>query len=181
MAKVLIAGASNVGKTSLVNSLIFQRFFHVSPTIGVNFAQKVCMGDAGPLSLSIWDLSGHSRFRCLMPRFSSGATGVMLVFDLTNPESLNEGAEWLHHISSYIKPPKQYAVVLIGNKADLPPRISTSEIQTFCNLYNLSDYVQCSSKSGENVKQAFETLCSAMQHSHPDLMATSRIQVAEEP
>ncbi|MFX1563601.1 MAG: Rab family GTPase [Promethearchaeota archaeon] len=181
MAKVLVAGASNVGKTSLVNSLVFQGFFHVSPTIGVNFAQKVCIGDAGPVSLSIWDLSGHSRFRCLMPRFCTGATGVMLVFDLNNPESLSKCAEWLNRISSYINPPTQYTAVLIGNKSDLPPQISPSEIEKFCNLYNISDYVQCSAKSGENVKQAFETLCSAMQHNNPNLMATSRIQIAENP
>jgi small GTP-binding protein len=163
MAKIMIVGASNVGKTSLINRLVFRDFSNVSPTIGVNFAQKVCMGDAGPVSLSIWDLSGHPRFLCLMPRFCNGATGVMIVFDLTNPDSLEEGAKWMHRISSYIGSPKQYAVVLVGNKADLTPRISTSEIQTFCNLHHISDYIRCSSKSGENVKLAFEALCSAMQ------------------
>jgi len=178
MAKVLVAGASDVGKTSLVNSLVFQNFFSVSPTIGVNFAQKVCMGDAGPVSLSVWDLSGHSRFRCLMPRFCSGAMGMMLVFDLSNPESLDECGEWLKRILSYINLPKLHATVLVGNKADLPQRISNREIQTFCTLNNISDYIQCSSKSGENVKQAFEKLCSVIQQSNPVLTATSKIQVA---
>ena len=47
LAKVLVAGGSGVGKTSLVNRLVFSDFRDVLPTIGVNFAQKVCIGNAG--------------------------------------------------------------------------------------------------------------------------------------
>jgi small GTP-binding protein len=70
LVKILVAGASQVGKTSLVHKYVFKDFIHVSPTIGINFAQKIVFGEEGPLNLSIWDLSGEHRFRFLMPQFS---------------------------------------------------------------------------------------------------------------
>ena len=163
LAKVLVAGANNVGKTSLVNSLVFEGFTDVKPTIGVNFAQKVCHGDAGPVNLSIWDLSGHERFRCLMPRFCQGATGVALVFDLTTPESLETASQWLDFIKSWNSSNDQMALVLAGNKLDLSPVIELEAIHEFCIRHQITDYIPCSAKTGENVKLVFSTICSVMQ------------------
>ena len=162
LAKVLIVGSSNVGKTSLVNSLIFQDFFDVSPTIGINFAQTICYGDKGPMNISIWDLSGQDRFRFLMPQLCGGAAGVVLVFDQTDPLSLDKLADWLKLILSCANPFSD-AIVLVGTKADLIPTVPPSEIRTFCNTHNISEYIPCSAKSGKNIKLIFEKLCSAIQ------------------
>jgi len=163
LAKVLIAGATNVGKTSLVNSLIFEGFTDVTPTIGVNFAQKICFGEAGPINLSIWDLSGHERFRCLMPRFCQGAAGVVLVFDVTMPTSLEAAGQWLEFISSWNTTLGSFAIILVGNKADIHPAIPQKTIQAFCTHHHISDYIPCSAKTGNNVRRVFSTLCTAMQ------------------
>ncbi len=163
LAKVLVAGANNVGKTTLVNSLIFEGFSEVTPTIGVNFAQKICHGEGGPINLSIWDLSGHERFRCLMPRFCQGATGVVLVFDVTEPNSLEVTRSWLEYIASWNTAPGSFALVLVGNKIDLGQVISDESIQIFCTQNHIVDYILCSAKTGKNIKLVFSTLCSAMQ------------------
>jgi small GTP-binding protein len=163
LAKVLIAGANNAGKTTLVNSLIFEDFSEVTPTIGVNFAQKIWHGEAGPINLSIWDLSGHERFRCLMPRFCQGAAGLALVFDVTEPRTLDVAGQWLEFISSWNAAPGASATVLVGNKMDLGQVISEKAIQTFCTRHQIADYIPCSAKTGKNVKLVFSTLCSAIQ------------------
>jgi small GTP-binding protein len=173
LAKVLVAGATNVGKTSLVNSLIFEGFAEVTPTIGVNFAQKLCHNDIGAVNLSIWDLSGQERFRCLMPRFCQGATGLVLVFDVTEPASLDSAGHWLTHIASYNPTPPEYAVVLTGNKLDKSPVIPLEDIQAFCDQNQITDYIPCSAKTGENVKRVFQTLCTRMQQSCFDLIETA--------
>ena len=166
IAKVLIAGASGAGKTSLVHSLVFEGFTEVAPTIGVNFAQKVCRGEAGPINLSIWDLSGQPRFRCLMPRFCQGATGVVLVIDVTEPESLDTASQWLEFISSFNNLQQELTVVLAGNKGDLPGLITQKKIQRVCARHNIMEYIPCSAKTGENVRLVFDSLCSAMQRNH---------------
>jgi small GTP-binding protein len=171
LAKVLVVGASRVGKTSLVNRLVFHDFLDVSPTIGVNFAQKVCVGDGGPLNLSIWDLSGQDRFRFIMPQLCSGAVGIVIVFDQTQPGSLESAAEWLGFIARYANPSHHHAVVLAGTKADLSPAIQPSVISNFCAAHDIVAYVQCSSKTGQNVKLVFETVASAIQRSCTELTA----------
>jgi small GTP-binding protein len=166
LAKVLIAGAPGAGKTSLVHSLVFEGFKEVAPTIGVNFAQKICRGEAGAVNLSIWDLSGQPRFRCLMPRFCQGATGVVLVFDVTEPETLDIACQWLEFISSFNNLQRDFAVILAGNKGDLSAVIAQNTIQSFCAKHNILDYIRCSAKTGENVRLVFDSLCSAMQRNH---------------
>jgi small GTP-binding protein len=169
LAKVLVVGACEVGKTSLVNRFVFRDFVEVSPTVGVNLAHKVCNGSGGPLKLTIWDLSGHPRFSPLMPRFCNGAVGVMVVFDLTDPSSLEAAATWLKHIRSFPGLPQEYVVMLVGNKADLPRKVSQEVIDRFCAAHGITEYLPCSAKSGENVTHVFRTLCSVLQDCIPGL------------
>lgn len=179
LAKVLVAGASGVGKTSLVSRLVFHDFRDVSPTIGVNFAQSVRVGDAGPLNLSIWDLSGQERFRFIMPQLCGGAVGVVLVFDQTQPASLEAAAEWLALIARYAKPSHRYAIVLVGAKADLEPVLKPAIIESFCSAHNITAYIQCSSKTGGNVRLVFDTVASAIQISCPDLAMNTGFAVSQ--
>lgn len=174
-AKVLVAGATKVGKTSLVNNLVFFNFFDVSPTIGVNFAQKTIIGEDGPLNLSIWDLSGQDRFRFLMPQFCRGAAGIVLVFDQTRPASLKIAGKWLKFISQFARPSYQSATVLAGTKADLPSTISSAKIKAFCSDYQIPEYFRCSAKTGENVTQVFTAICTAIQRCTPELVASPNI------
>lgn len=175
LAKVLVAGSCNVGKTSLVYNYIFRGFAEAEPTVGVDLAHKVCVGDAGPVKLTIWDLSGHPRFSSLMPQFCSGAAGIVLVFDLTNPASLDEAAKWLKLVNSSTNPLDSCAVVLVGNKADLSPKMSLEVIDAFCHTHKIQHYISCSAKTGENVRRVFQTLCSVMQRCVPALTEPPRV------
>jgi small GTP-binding protein len=175
LVKVLIIGTSEVGKTSLVNRLVFHDFLDVSPTIGVNFAQKVCVGERGPLNLSIWDLSGQERFRFIMPQLCSGAVGVLLVFDQSQPATLEAAAEWLDFVGRYANPSHRHAVVLVGAKADLEPALKPAIIREFCVAHDVTAYVQCSAKTGSNVKLAFDTAASAIQRGCPALASDANL------
>jgi small GTP-binding protein len=169
LVKVVVAGASQVGKTSLVNKFVFDEFIDVTPTIGINFAQKIGYGTKGPLNLSIWDLSGEKRFRFLMPQFCSGATGVILVFDMARPTTLTEGSSWLDMFNRFAHPSHRQAIVLAGNKSDLRLQIPKGEIHQFCRFHNIAGYLECSAKTGKNVARVFELLCSTIQNNIPEL------------
>ncbi|MFX0168058.1 MAG: Rab family GTPase [Candidatus Hodarchaeota archaeon] len=163
LVKVLIVGAGQVGKTTLVQRYVFNEYLEAAPTIGVNFAQKVCLGETGPLNLSIWDLSGQSRFRFLMPQFCSGASAVVLVIDQTRPDTLNEAEVWLNLVGRYAHPSHQHAIVLAGAKSDLASHISHEVIRSFCTNHDIFAFIPYSSKTGSNVNQVFESLTRAIQ------------------
>jgi small GTP-binding protein len=165
LVKILVVGADQVGKTSLVQKFVFNEFLNATPTIGINFAQKLCTGEKGQLNMSIWDLSGQERFRFLAPQFCSGACGVVLVVDQNHPETLNEAANWLDLVSQHAHPLHREAIVLAGAKSDLPLLISYEEIHSFCQTHNIFAFVSCSAKTGHNIAQVFTTLSTAIQRS----------------
>ena len=173
LVKVLVVGADQVGKTSLVTKFVFNEFLDAAPTIGINFAQKLCTGEKGPLNMSIWDLSGQPRFRFLAPQFCSGAGGVVLVVDLNRPETLIEAAKWLDLVNRYAHPSHREAIVLAGAKSDLPLLISHEEIHSFCQTRNIFAFVSCSAKTGHNIAQVFANLSTAIQRSQPVLRQTN--------
>ena len=67
LLKVIILGDSGVGKTSLLNVYIHQRFSSTyKATIGADFMTKDVVTDSGKtLTLQIWDTAGQERFQSL--------------------------------------------------------------------------------------------------------------------
>lgn len=61
--KIVLVGESGVGKTSIMNQYVDNRFDeHVKPTIGADFMQKdIIVGDR-IVNLQIWDTSGKEEF-----------------------------------------------------------------------------------------------------------------------
>ncbi len=167
--KVIVAGAAQAGKTCLVTKFVFDQFLDAAPTIGINFAQKVSFGSFGPLNMSIWDLSGQIRFRFLMPRFCAGTTGLVLVFDQTRPQTLEEACDWLKLVQQHAYPNERIVIILAGTKSDLPVHVPKNRIDHFCHEYQISHYVPCSAKTGLYVDRVFSSLASAIQRTIPEL------------
>ena len=63
--KVILAGDGGVGKTTLVNRYIEDKFeLDTKMTVGVNILNKnVVIGDEINCALQIWDFGGQERFR----------------------------------------------------------------------------------------------------------------------
>ncbi|MDO8055562.1 MAG: Rab family GTPase [Candidatus Hermodarchaeota archaeon] len=163
LVKVLVVGADQAGKTSLVQKFVFDEFLNATPTIGINFAHKLCAGEIGLLNMSIWDLSGQPRFRFLAPQFCSGASGVVLVVDQTRPDTLSEAVRWLEIVSRYAHPLHREAIVLAGTKSDLTSKIPQNEIHDFCRTHDIFAFIPCSAKTGYNVTKVFTSLSTAIQ------------------
>ena len=129
----------------------------------------MCLGEKGPLNLSIWDLSGEMRFKFLIPQFCSGAIGLVLVFDQARSDTLNASAEWLDLIGRYAHPFHSKAIVLVGAKSDLASRVPLHEINTFCTEHKIAAFIPCSAKTGANVHRVFESLTTFIQRTLPEL------------
>jgi len=61
--KILILGDSGVGKTSLMNQYVKQKFTQqYRATVGADFMSKDVVVDDKQVSLQIWDTAGQDRF-----------------------------------------------------------------------------------------------------------------------
>ena len=156
--KVVVVGASGVGKTAIVNQLVNGQFREEGqPTIGVEFKSYSVLADDKNVKLQIWDTAGQERFRSVSKAYFRNAVGAILVFDLTQRSSFEDLNNWLNDLRA-LSSPNAY-IILIGNKLDLTDerQITDSEAQEFATRYDLV-YLETSAKSGDGVKDAFVRL-----------------------
>jgi small GTP-binding protein len=98
-------------------------------TIGADFLSKevaVTMPHTGERKvcvLQIWDTAGQERFQSLGQGFYRGADACILVYDITDPESLDNLDHWradfINQVGGYTSPLAQaFPFVVLGNKVD---------------------------------------------------------------
>lgn len=164
--KILLVGPAAVGKTSLIQRFIKSKFQQdYKLTVGVDILTKEVEYEPGKTAvLSIWDIGGQERFAFIRTTFYKGASGVLLVFDLSR------AATW-ESIMTWYQETRQFAgnipFVLIGNKADLLEEVGEQINQEECQKFaeeKGSIYIAASAKAGKNVDESFLELTKRIIH-----------------
>ena len=156
--KILTAGEGGVGKTTLLHRYVEGKFSaDTRMTIGVEFFLKETEIDGKQCTLQLWDFGGQERFRFLLESYVLGAKGALLMFDLTRMMTLENLEQWLKIVR---KGDPNLPVLFLGTKLDLTEEIQVDDdyAMSFLEEYNLIDFLKISSKTGENVSNAFNIL-----------------------
>lgn len=156
--KILTAGEGGVGKTTLLHRYVEGKFSaETKMTIGVEFFLKETEIDSKQCTLQLWDFGGQERFRFLLESYVLGAKGALLMFDLTRPITLENLEQWVNIVR---KGDPNLPILFLGTKLDLEGDIQVDDnyAKEFLEVYNLMDYLKISSKTGENVENAFNVL-----------------------
>ncbi|MHA1673180.1 MAG: Rab family GTPase [Promethearchaeota archaeon] len=158
--KIAVAGAKNVGKTSLIRRYVHNTFMETTiGTIGVDFLIKRVKYKSNNVSLTLWDFAGEALFHSLFSGYISGASGALLLCDISNHASFLELQDWMKLIGDTAG---KICKLLIISKIDLlrldQAEISEDEINQFVNQYKIDSVLRCSAKTGENVDKVFDTL-----------------------
>ena len=153
--KVMMLGDASVGKTSLTIRYISGNFMEdLKLTIGVDFYSKIIQFKDKKVKLQVWDFGGEERFRFLLSQYVKGANGVLFLYDITNKESLDHLPDWTQIVREYAG---QIPITLVGSKSDLEEYrvVKKEDGKNTVQKYNLSGFLELSSKTGENVQEAF--------------------------
>jgi small GTP-binding protein len=159
-AKLCLAGASSVGKSSLIRRFVLNEFDdHYIETVGTKVSKKqvsvpVKGEDPIMVNLIIWDIMGQMGFReLLQEQYFQGAQGVLAVADIMRPETLDDLYIWIDQIDRIAG---AVPIVLALNKVDLPKakHIPESTIRKFAHAFDC-EVVRTSAKTGENVEEVF--------------------------
>jgi len=156
--KMVLFGNVAVGKTSLVERFINQRFEenYVS-TLGYNVYEKRLAFLNFTVSLMIYDIAGQEQFRDLRKKYTQGANTAFIVYDLTDQTSFTSVMMWkneLHEIAGDIP------FIIIGNKVDLQAdrRVPLNEALNLSSALGAINIFETSAKTGEGIEEAFKLL-----------------------
>jgi Ras-related protein Rab-7A len=132
--KIVVLGASGVGKTTLIEQ-ISDKPLHkdTAPKVGVNFFIKSVIIDGHDYKLQFWDIVDDEKFGSLQTLYYTGASAVFFVFDLSRPGTFDYYQTNLEKIWNQIKLDK-CPVLLIGNKLDLVENLETIDRKRYREL-----------------------------------------------
>ncbi|MFW9917003.1 MAG: Rab family GTPase [Candidatus Thorarchaeota archaeon] len=156
--KLLLLGEPAVGKTSLIIRYVKDSFkSDYMSTIGANFLVKeITLPSGASVMLQIWDIAGQSLDARYAQSYYSGASGALLVFDVTRPETLNRLTDW--HSDVQKQAPKDLLGIVVGNKNDLDAAVADSDMEAMTKKINALRSFSTSAKDGTGVNDAFQSL-----------------------
>ncbi len=147
--KIIFTGDIYVGKTSIINVLMGQKFNNdYEASIGVDFFSKTIKYKGKIIKLQIWDSAGQEKFRSLIPNYIRGSSLVFIVYDISNKKSFDSVQSWVNFINNI----ENSNIVIVGNKIDLENKreVSYEEGKKFCEEQNY-DFFEVSAKNDNNL------------------------------
>ena len=115
--KIIIVGDGGVGKTTLLHRYVKKEFIDTATmTIGVEFLTMEIEMMKTLCQLTCWDISGQDRFFFMIDKYMRGASGALLLFDITNMTSFVNIGKWVQIIK---KQNENLPIFLIAAKCDL--------------------------------------------------------------
>eukprot|EP00928_Gymnodinium_smaydae_P026658 TRINITY_DN20863_c0_g2_i1.p1 TRINITY_DN20863_c0_g2~~TRINITY_DN20863_c0_g2_i1.p1 ORF type:complete len:211 (+),score=56.59 TRINITY_DN20863_c0_g2_i1:86-718(+) len=152
--KYIIIGDTGVGKSCLLLQFTDKRFrADHDLTIGVEFGARLVTIEDKQIKLQIWDTAGQESFRSITRSYYRGASGALLVYDISRRDTFLHLTRWLEEARSNASP--NMAIMLIGNKCDLERReVSFEEGAQFARDHGLV-FRETSAKTAQNVEDCF--------------------------
>ncbi|KAG6525863.1 hypothetical protein ZIOFF_015834 [Zingiber officinale] len=156
--KCVTVGDGAVGKTCMLISYTSNTF----PTVMFdNFSANVVV-DGNTVNLGLWDTAGQEDYNRLRPLSYRGADVFLLAFSLISKASYENVAKKLRHYAPGVP------IILVGTKLDLrddkqffidhpgASLISTTQGEELKKQISAAAYIECSSKTQQNVKAVFD-------------------------
>lgn len=157
----LLAGNSAVGKTSIVDQYQKQEINpnHIT-TLGVDcrLITKPFMVDGQQVTIKakMWDSAGQQRFQNLVLSAIQNTQGVLLIYDITEPETFSDCEGWIGKISG-VKDLSKFPIFFVGNKKDLEAKrkITKAQAEEFAKKHDFK-YFEVSALTGEGIQQVID-------------------------
>lgn len=174
--KITFLGDASVGKSSLVARFVRNEFSNnQASTIGAAFSTLKYTSQQPHHKervIHIWDTAGQERYFSLIPLYLSGASIVVIVYDITNRDSYDDiQQKWLPYIRRNLRGNVDPAIFLLGNKCDLVAEtmrhVSKEEALRFATQNDMK-FMEVSAKSGQGVAQILRVITSTADKADED-------------
>jgi len=151
--KAVLTGNFGVGKTSLFNRFVYQKFSDAYRiTIGVRVEKKIVTLNGQKANIILWDIEGQAQQQKVPTSYFLGASTILYVFDLSRPSTFQDLCCNVSYLEQLVP---SATIKLIANKCDL---VTEAEIQHIRRALPYPIDLITSAKSGENVEALFKSV-----------------------
>ena len=159
--KLSFIGESAVGKTSLINQYMKQKFSSsYILTIGADQVTRiVTLKNGKKIKLNIWDTAGQERFRSVNAIFLKGSNMIIMVYDITNKDSFDEMKNfWYKNINDNTS--NNPVIGIAANKSDLYEKeeVNKDEGKKYADDIN-AIFKETSALSFESINLLINDMC----------------------
>ena len=168
--KILLLGDSTVGKTCFLLRFMEDSFIDLHmATIGLDYKLKtMILEEQKIVKVQIWDTAGQDKFRAITRNYYKGASGIILIFDVTNIKSFENIKKWINEIKEEIS--EKVSIVLIGNKIDnvKERKITKEQGDKIANEIG-TKFFETSAKTGEGINESVFYLVKIIYENDPEI------------
>eukprot|EP00002_Diphylleia_rotans_P020675 TRINITY_DN4005_c0_g2_i2.p1 TRINITY_DN4005_c0_g2~~TRINITY_DN4005_c0_g2_i2.p1 ORF type:complete len:211 (-),score=46.94 TRINITY_DN4005_c0_g2_i2:525-1157(-) len=152
--KVVLLGATGVGKTCIANRYATGTFPTTAPTIGASYMKKTISLPNQIFEIQMWDTAGQEKYRSLAPMYYRDSHAVLVAFDITDLASFDSARQWVKEFR--ISGPDSAVMILAANKCDRESeRVVDIEMSKAYAVEIGATYIETSALTGKNIEEAF--------------------------
>lgn len=119
--KIIMVGAGGVGKSCLTLQFMYGDFVdEYDPTKADSYRKKHVL-DGNEVTVDILDTAGQEEYASIRDSYYRSGEGFLVVFDLTDPESLDRLEDFRSQITRVLDD-ETIPMVIVANKSDLTAR-----------------------------------------------------------
>jgi small GTP-binding protein len=159
--KVIVIGATNSGKTSIIRSYITHEFLetHFATPLPVNHGRPM-KDDSGDYRLNIWDTAGSEEWQTMNTSIYHGADAIIYVACYDNSKSLSDlTSTWFDRLTEELDI-SECVTILAVNKSDLVDKeecvITEEDIEGTRNSLDVNECFRVSALTKTNVDALFD-------------------------
>lgn len=167
--KLVIVGDGACGKTCLLIVFSKDQFPEVYvPTVFENYVADIDV-DGKRVELALWDTAGQEDYDRLRPLSYPDTDVILMCYSIDSPDSLeNIPEKWTPEVKHFCP---SVPIILVGNKKDLrnddytrrelgkmkQEPVRTEEGRDMATRIGAFDFIECSAKTKDGVREVFET------------------------
>ena len=175
-SRVIVAGEPTVGKTQIIHQFVTQNFNHnYMMTQGCEYTVKDVPIEGKSytsVELHIIDIAGQNIFKEITLDLLCKANQVILVYDVTNPDSFQLLRQWYESIKQENQG-RNLTGVVIANKVDLEQKavVAPEDGQALAQAIGF-EFFEVSALQSRGLEEPFKALTQQFYHKYEEKVST---------
>ena len=167
--KVIILGDSYVGKSSIINRLINNKFTDLPNTLSIEYHTYIISVNDFILRMQLWDTAGQEKFNSLISNYYKGTEVAIFVYSIDKEDSFKNVQRWFNNLKDNTEKSEN---ILLGNKKDIidedesQRKVDTEIAEKFANdnKFLVFQEISCKNKDELEVENIYEVFDEIAKH-----------------